>query len=81
MGSIGNPHLNHLPRAREQFWGASDDNLEHNSDLLHTPRMRIDESSPRIYLIIMLLAVLLIGASLGMYWSELAGLVRALASP
>jgi len=43
--------------------------------------MRIDESSPRVYLIIVLLAVLLIGASLAMYWSELAGLVRALGSP
>ena len=40
--------------------------------------MRMDESSPRVYVLIMLVAVLLTGSVLALYWSELAGLLRAL---
>jgi hypothetical protein len=40
--------------------------------------MRMDESSPRVYVVIILVATVLIGGVLAMYWSELAELLRAL---
>jgi hypothetical protein len=38
----------------------------------------MDESSPRVYVLIVVVAAVLIGSVLGMYWGELAELVRAL---
>jgi hypothetical protein len=40
--------------------------------------MQIDESSPRVYMLIILVAVVLISGVLAMYSGELAGLLRAL---
>jgi len=44
----------------------------------HTQRMRMDESWPRVYLVIIVVGAVLIGGVLAMYWGELAGLLRAL---
>ena len=40
--------------------------------------MRIDESSPGVYLLIVVVAMVLIGGVLAIYWAELADLLRAL---
>ncbi|HEX3245754.1 MAG TPA: hypothetical protein VHX16_10145 [Chloroflexota bacterium] len=46
----------------------------------HTQAVRIDESSPRVYLLMVVVAAVLIGIVLAMFWSELAGLMRGLSS-
>jgi hypothetical protein len=42
--------------------------------------MPMDESSPHVYLLIIVVGVMLIGGVLAMFWAELAGLLRALQS-
>jgi hypothetical protein len=37
----------------------------------------MDESSPRVYLIIIAVGAVLFGGVLAIYWGELAGLLRA----
>ena len=52
--------------------------LERELRIRHTQPMRMDESSPRVYLVIIVVGAVLVGGVLAMYWGELAGLLRAL---
>ncbi|MFN0070661.1 MAG: hypothetical protein ACKVVP_04125 [Chloroflexota bacterium] len=44
----------------------------------HTQVVRIEESSPLVYLLILTLALGLIGTVLIMFWSQLSSLMRGL---